>query len=578
MTQAASFKKLLIQAKRLHASGKLREAEAAFSALLQSHGQNAEAVTELAKTAAEMGEIEAALSLFQRAASLAPRVSAAHYNLGKALKSAGGIEAAIQAYRKAITLDPKAAEAHYNLANALGDMGRISDAVAAYRQAVDLKPESDLYWSNLLLALNYLDPADPEEVFKLHRQWGTMRESGRKDGGTKPSANDADSERKLVVGYLSPDFHAHSVSYFFEEICANHDRRGFKIIAYDNQIGGDEVTKRLKPRFDVWRPIRELSDERAFKLIRSDKVDILVDLAGHSQNNRLALFARKPAPVQVSWIGYPNTTGLAAVDWRLTDSFADPEGLTDRFFTERLYRLPHGFLCYRPPANAPNVAPRRADGIVFGCFNNLSKIGNDVLDVWASILARLPDAKLIVKNGVFKSPDAVADMARRLTARRIEAERFALLPPAKETSDHLATYNQIDVALDSYPYSGTTTTCEALWMGVPVVTLAGDQHLSRVSAAILRRLGLQELIGATPSEYADIAVLLAQDPERLKALKAGLRDRMKDAPLLNGALIARSVEDAYRFFWKGRQAAYPAIPATQSAIAKHEVNPGDSIP
>ncbi|CAA6603545.1 conserved hypothetical protein [Rhodospirillaceae bacterium LM-1] len=548
----SSIDKALADAQKLHAKGKLREAEAIFAALIKAYGRDAPILTELAKAAAMMGEREVAISLFRRAVAAAPLAAAAHYNLGKALKSDGSIADAIHAYKTAIQLDPLMAEAHYNLGNALCDQGQTQDGVAAFLRATAVEPENDMYWSNYLLALNYLDSCSPQECFSRHRQWGELRESGIADG--RPAfSNKKDPERRLVLGYVSADFRTHSVSYFFEPLAATHTRSHYKVVLYDNQPTDDDVAKRLKSAADLWRPIRRLADQDVERIIRSDKVDILVDLSGHSSNNRLGLFARRPAPVQLTWIGYPNTTGLKSIDWRFTDDIADPPGATDDLHTERLFRLPHGFLCFRPPEAAPEIVARTAcpqDRVVFGCLNNFSKISNSVLALWVAILKELPQAALLLKNQAFVMEASRNLFMERLTALGGDGARVELLPPVGDKTGHLETYNRIDVALDTFPYAGTATTCESLWMGTPVITLTGESHASRVGASLLERLGLHEHIAATPDQYVAKAVALAKDSERRHFLKQNLRNMMRNSNLMNAPLFTHSVEGAYRQFWR----------------------------
>jgi predicted O-linked N-acetylglucosamine transferase (SPINDLY family) len=289
------------------------------------------------------------------------------------------------------------------------------------------------------------------------------------------------------------------------------------------------------------------------ELVRSDAIDILVDLGGHTADDFLRVFARKPAPVQVTWLGYPNTTGLAAMDYRLTDALVDPAGTADEYHSEALVRLSGGFLCYLPPHHAPPVSPSPAAqflAVTFGSFNTLQKITPEVVDAWTRILIAVPGSRLLLKRAPFRN-SAVANRYRQMFQKAgIESDRVLLQDQTPSPADHLAQYSQIDVALDTFPYNGTTTTCEALWMGVPVICLAGNRHAGRVGASLLSRLGMADLIAGDFDDYVQVAVALANDPTRLAGLRTSLRSRMAASSLCDAAKFARSVEAAYRAMWQ----------------------------
>jgi predicted O-linked N-acetylglucosamine transferase (SPINDLY family) len=356
----------------------------------------------------------------------------------------------------------------------------------------------------------------------------------------------------MNIGYFSPDFKRHSVAWFVEPLLAAHDQSRFKIFCYGNVASPDATTKRIADSCEEWRDIARLGDEWVGDLVRADRIDILVDLAGHTGDGRPLLFARKLAPVQVTWLGYPNTTGIAAIDYRLTDAVADPEDATDRSYVEKLVRLESGFLCYGPPPEAPEVAAlplAGADHVTFGCFNNLAKVTSSMIALWARLLGALPGARLKLKSFGLAAESARRSIQEQFGRLGIGAERLELSGPEESFAAHLAKYAAVDIALDVFPYNGAATTCEALWMGVPVVTLAGSTHVSRVGASILGRVGLEELVAHSHEDYLQKALSLANDPLRLGALRTGMRERLRASPFLDAQGFARSLEKAYGEMW-----------------------------
>jgi predicted O-linked N-acetylglucosamine transferase (SPINDLY family) len=496
-----------------------------------------------------------ALKHAQLAIQLKPDYADAYLNLGYILNLLGSHEAAVQAMQRAIAIQPDNAIYQGALGHVLNGQGQVVEAINAFQRSLERDPKSALVRSNMLMTMCYSPDISPEVLFAEHRKFGDIFETGL---ARRPHANPRTPERRLKVGYVSPDFRTHSVSYFFEPVLAAHDRSRVEVFLYANHLHGDAVTDRLKGLADHWREIRGLSDEEAEALIRADGIDILVDLAGHSADNRLLLMARKPAPIQGSWIGYPNTTGLSAVDFRITDDIADPKGRCDALHSEKLVRLSGGFLCFRPPEDAPEVEPikpRALGQCIFGCFNNHAKVSPYVTMLWAQILRELPDSVLMIKNRSMDDPRARAEILERFAGQGIEPERIKTVGRIPGRGGHLAAYNLIDISLDTHPYSGTATTCESLWMGTPVVTLAGATHVSRVSASLLHRVGLDDLVARSPEEYVALAVSLALDHARLADLRLSLRDRLNASPLLDARTCAGSVEDAYRRMWQDYCAA-----------------------
>ena len=354
------------------------------------------------------------------------------------------------------------------------------------------------------------------------------------------------------MGYVSPDFRRHSVAYFIEPLIARHDRDAFEVYCYSNVLTPDSMTRHLMGLSDSACHIVAMSDGEAADRVRADGIDILVDLAGHTAGGRLGLFALKPAPVQVSYLGYPNTTGLAAIDWRITDIHADPPGNGDEFHSERLARLPRTFLCFQPPADAPAIQPPpsiESGRITFGSFNTLPKVTPEVVGAWAQLLHRVPGSRLLLKASGLTDAAGRGRLLGEFAQHGIDEDRLTLLGKVGDFNAHLARYHEMDIGLDPFPYNGTTTTCEAVWMGVPVVSLAGDRHAGRVGASVLANLGLEELIATSIDEYLAIAADLAADTARLGMLRETMRARVVASPLRDETGFSREVEHAYRQMW-----------------------------
>ena len=498
-----------------------------------------------------------AVPCYEKALALDPELACGHYNLGVARRGLRDLAGALAGYRRALELDPAYAEAHNGLAVALKDQGRVEESLEHLERALALKPDYIDAHSNLLFFRHYRAEPDPAAVLGAHRAWAARHVA---HVAIRPHDNLPDPDRVLRVGYVSPDLRRHSVAFFVEPLLAAHDRAAVEPVCYADVAQPDGVSARLRELCPAWRDIHGLDDDAAAGLVLEDGIDVLVDLAGHTARHRLRLFAHAPAPVQASWLGYPDTTGLAKVDYRLTDAIADPPGDADRWHSEKLIRMANGFLCYRPPADAPPVAPppsAATGAVTFGSFNTLAKLSPEMLDAWAAILARLPDARLVIKTEALDELAVRKDLLEALAGRGIAAERVALRGFEEQLADHLDRYREIDIALDSTPYTGTTTTCEALWMGVPVVTLAGVRHVSRVGASLLGRLGLDELVADSLQGYVEIAVALAGDPARLAALRERMRERMRASPLTDEAGFAASVEAAIREMWRAWCEANP---------------------
>lgn len=531
----------------LAAQGKLEQAIVYYERALILKPDYVETHNNLGNALAEQGKLDQAIDHYERALALKPDYAEGHNNLGNVLMRNGKFGQATLHYQRAITLQPRFALAHNNLGLAFTAQGKFDQAVTHYKRALDLKPDYAAAHSNLLLNLNYNSANDPETVYAAHLDFSKQWEAPLAVLPHTPTKIHA-GQRRLKVGYVSSDFRQHSVAHFIEPVLAHHDHDRFEIFCYSNYPQIDETTKRLMSHSDHWRNIFHLSDELAARQIRADQIDILIDLNGHTAHNRLLLFARKPAPLQVTWLGYPNTTGLSAMNYRLTDGFADPLGMTEHLHTERLIRLPGHFSCYQAPRDAPEVAalPALEKGYVtFGSFNKLTKITPEVMSVWAEILRALPGSRLALKNFGSSLEVMQQTIQEIFVGSGIAPEQLTLLGHAASQKMHLAQYGNIDIALDSFPYNGTTTSCEALWMGVPVVTLAGRTHAGRVGVSQLSNLNLTEFICQTRDEYIATALQWATDLAGLSALRKQLRARMTASPLTDAQRFTKNLEQTF---------------------------------
>jgi predicted O-linked N-acetylglucosamine transferase (SPINDLY family) len=433
----------------------------------------------------------------------------------------------------------------------LSDQGRIQEAEKCYEKSLLTDPSQPFVKSNLLFALQYNPDRDAETVYREHLKFAE-RFAEPLYPAVLSYLNERTERRRLKIGYVSPDFRRHSVAYFIEPVLLAHKRDCVDVFCYSDVDKKDDFTTRLQGLADHWQDITGDPDERVAERVRRDKIDILVDLAGHTGHNRMLLFSRKPAPLQISWIGYPSTTGLSSIEYKLVDSYTDPPGMTEHYYRENLYRLPGSFLCYQPERTAPDVKspPVCENGyITFGSFNNFAKVSKAILFVWIDLLKKIPASRLILKAKGFADEGTRRSLLRNFQQHGIAEERVELIAWIPSISDHLALYQKVDIALDTFPYHGTTTTCEALWMGVPVITLAGKNHASRVGVSILSNLGLQGLVAETPDDFIETAVHLAVHIVRLQELRKNLRGIMKRSLLTDADRFTENLEHAYRDMW-----------------------------
>jgi len=500
----------------------------------------------IALTATE--EFNPALEAFQRALALDPAATTWHA-LGRLFMGCGRTSEACDCFRTACALDPNFHDAAQNLAGALWESGDAAAAETHFRTLLARAPHLAGAHSNLLLVLHYLPDITPAQLLAEHRAWATQHTAAI--APRQLHSNRRDPERVLRIGYVSPDFREHSVAFFIAPILATHDATHFQTFCYAHVAAPDAMTHRLRQHAHCWHNIVDWSDDTVAARIVEDEIDILVDLTGHTAWHRLRVFARKPAPIQVTYLGYFDTTGVPTIDYRITDRWSDPADY-DQWYTERLVRLPSGFSCYEPPPTAPAVAlpPALARGsITFGSFNQLAKVTPSVIALWAELLQRVPRSRLFMKSKSLSDEGTKARVRELFAAQDIGKDRLLFGQPLRDVREHLSVYSEVDIALDPFPMNGATTTCETLWMGVPVITLAGQTHAGRVGASILTRVGLPECVATTPQEYLAVAQQLAADIPRLANTRKNLREQMAQSAVCNAAQCTHELEAAYRKMW-----------------------------
>ncbi|MBI1398120.1 MAG: tetratricopeptide repeat protein [Betaproteobacteria bacterium] len=565
---------------RLSDLGRLDEAVRAYRRAVAADPGHAGAWNNLGLVLFHGGDIDGAASSYERALEADPRLVAAWINLAAAQESRGEWELAARSLDAAIAIDPASREARnnagvnalargrpveafshlrrgldahagderllLNTARTLGAQGRIEDALDLYRVALESGAHSADLIHNYLLALNYAGHLSPEQVHDEHRRYARLAVPTPPESVPWPGTGRRPG-RPLRVGFVSADLGFHVVSFFMEGVFRELDPLAVETFVYFAGGGEDAQTGRLRERVAAWQNITHEGTEDCVRRMRADALDVAVDLSGHMAGNRLDVFAWRVAPVQVTWLGYPNTTGMPEMDYRLTDEWADPSGRTDHLHTERLWRLPGGFLAYGPRAEAPPVSPSPclANGhVTFGCFNNLAKVSQNTLMIWASVLDRVPGARLFVKARGLGEAETANGLRARFADLGGDPARLDIEGDLPGFADHLQAYGRVDIALDTTPYCGTTTTCEALWMGVPVVSLAGSAHVSRVGVSLLNQVGHPEWVAQSSDELADIVERLSRDATWLADVRNRLRAEMAASTLTNSVRFARVLTDA----------------------------------
>lgn len=531
----------------LQDQGKLDEAVASYQKALSLKPDYAEAHNNLGFALQDQFKLDEAVASYRQALSFKPDFAEAHNNLGNALKNQGKLDAAVVCYQSALSCQPNYAEAHNNLGFTLQDQGELEDAIASYRKALSCKPDFAEVHSNLLYAMQFLPMESPSQLSAEHQRFAANFEAPLKAGWGRYQ-NTREPARRLKVGYVSPDFWRHAVALFIEPVLANHDKDRIEVFCYYNRAAQDEYTERIAGYADHWLNCNSMTDRQLAERIRADGIDILVDLAGHTGHNRMLTFARKPAPIQITYLGYPGTSGLSAMDYRLTDGHADPAG-SEAYYTEKLLRLPNSLWCFRPHKNMPEITalPAQQNGYVtFGSFNNFNKIDHRCIELWARLLQALPNSRLLIVT--VPEGESRNRLTEQFAAFGIAVERLEFHGKLPGNEFHRL-LQLADLTLDPVTVNGATTTCESLWLGVPVISLVGSRFLERAGFSILSAASLREFAAETAKGYIEVASKIAGDLPRLAALRAGLRARMAASPLVDEEKFTRNLEKIYRDVW-----------------------------
>jgi predicted O-linked N-acetylglucosamine transferase (SPINDLY family) len=509
---------------------------------------SAKAHARLGDVLAATGDFTGAIASYRAAVAMQPDFADGWSTLAALLKVMSRYDEAEECCRAGLRIDARHAALKHTLATVMFEQARVEEAIATIRESLALQPNDPTAHSALLRMLSYSDQQDPAEIFREHQAWAARHARALEDAAL-PLHNDRDPARRLRVGFVSPYIHKHAVTFFLESVIEHHDRSQLEIFLYADVARPDDYSERLKTHGAHWRGTVDLDHAQLAQLVRDDGIDILVDLSGQTANNRLLAFARKPAPIQVNWLGFPSTTGLPSMDYRITDAYCDPPGMTEHLNSEKLVRLPGIYMAWRPPDGTPTVAslPALANGYVtFGTFHSAFKITPTIAALWARILQRVPDSRLRVMavSGV-----AAEQHLRKLFADcGVPAQQLDILPRLA-FDEYLASFQHVDIALDTFPYHGATTTCFSLWMGLPVVVLEGTTHASRADVSMLSNVGLPQLVAKSGDEYVEIAARLAQDLPQLAELRANLRGMMACSPNADGRACARNLERAFREMW-----------------------------
>lgn len=580
----------LVEACKYHNEGRLKEAEALYREVLRVEPTNPEALHLLGYLAGQVGRSDVAARLIhsaiQYAGALAPpqyfiNLSGVHLSFGEAIQAEaicrkgleldqtssglwnnlgnsiylqGRISEAADCFKAAYDCDKENNGALSNWANIMQETGKIREAMEAHRLAATIGNTPIASEDNYLRDIGFLADFDPEFVRGEHEAWGTAFEQTI-DGALvrKTHKNSLVGNRKLKVGFISSDFRLHSVTYFIEPLLRHIDRENFVLYCYSNVGNPDDITARLQSYPLEWRNIKLINDIQAIEMIENDGIDILIDLGGHTSDNRCRILAYRAAPMQMTYLGYPFSVGLKACQYRICDEVTDPVGLTESHYSEKLLRLPHSSWCFQPPSFQQPVSPPpvlKNGFITFGSFNTYNKINDFVLDAWAQIMKGVPDSQMVIKGHGLGDEVIREQLLERFRIRGIDASRLRLLGREHFPQDHLGLYSLLDIALDTFPYNGTTTSCEAFWQGLPIVALEGISHVSRVGVCLNKLLGLEELTARSAEQYIQIAIDLAADIERLTELRESMRPRMEKSLLCDQSAFARHFERLLRSAWQ----------------------------
>jgi predicted O-linked N-acetylglucosamine transferase (SPINDLY family) len=543
----SSTHQLKLSALAAHRAGRLADAEKLYREVLRRNPDDADALNLLGVLLHQTGSDPDPARWLRRSIQINPGNLQAHANLALIELERRNLAAAQDACEAALKLNPKFDRARLNLSGALFLQGRVTDAVQQLRAVLAADPRHVRAASILLYYMHFQPGVSRADLLREHQAWAAAH-ADPLTAQAAPHVNDLSPDRVLRVGYVSAGFREHPIGRAMLPLLARHDARAFGVFCYSDEERPDAMNARLKSYVTHWRNITGLSNESVANLVRSDRIDILVDLSLHMEGQRLLAFALKPAPVQVNFIGYAATSGLRAIDYRLTDRYLDPAGESDPFNTEKLVRLPHCFYCYVADGDEPEPAPPPCETngfITFGSLNFPPKISEPAMDLWARCLDAVPKSRLML---VTHTNDHETHFGSAFASRGIDPARLEIVRPQPRL-DYLRLYHRIDIALDPFPYNGGVTTCDALWMGIPVVTLPGETSLSRAGLSLLSNLGLQELIATSGEDYLRIVTDLAADHQRLAAYHATLRARMRLSPITDAVTFTREVEAMYRALW-----------------------------
>jgi len=569
----------------LSEQGQLKESIQIFDKAIQLKPDFAEAYNNRGNALEQLGQLDEAIQNYDKAIQLMPDFATAYSNRGVALKRLGQGAAAIKSYDKAIQLKPDYAKAYYNRGNArkdlgqldeavkdfdkaiqlksdytlaysnrgvaLKDLGRLDEAIASFNKAIQLNPDYEDPYSNLLLTLNYAPDLNLNDHIATARKFGELVTA--KAGLHFSDYQCQPTPEKLRVGLVSGDLRNHPIGYFLESVLSSIDPSKIELIAYPTAPTVDDLSERIKPSFSMWKPIFGQTDEAAANMIYADGVHILLDLSGHTAGNRLLMFGHKPSPVQVSWLGYFATTGLNEMDYLIGDPYVTPPK-DDEQFTEEVWRLPETRWCFTPPDIDVEVSAPPAVNhgyVTFGCFNNTTKVNDRVVALWAKVLDAVPNSRLLLKAKQLRDQMTRENIIQRFAAHGIDSKRITL-EESEDRQKYFAAYNKIDITLDPFPFTGGTTSVESLWMGVPLVTLAGGSLISRQGVGVLMNAGLSDWVAADEEEYVAKAVLFASDIDKLASLRAGLRSQVLVSPLFDAPRFARNIEQALWDMWNQR--------------------------
>jgi predicted O-linked N-acetylglucosamine transferase (SPINDLY family) len=577
-----TVQQVMEQAIQHHQAGRLQQAETIYRQVLGADPNYPDALHFLGVLAHQMGKNEIALELIRRAVAqnpnqpgyynnlgyvltamgrfkdaiaalkmkvlLQPDAADGHNNLGIAFCRDGDADAAIAEFKLALGLKPDYFEVYNNLGNACKDQGSLDEAIEAYRAGSRLNPNDLVVHDNLIYAMHFHAGSQATEIDKEHRRWNRLH-AAPLASSIQRHDNDRDPDRILRIGYVGADFREHCQSLFLLPLMANHDRTNFKIHVYSNVTNPDPIMELFKTYCDGWRNIVGIPDEQAARMIREDRIDILIDLTLHMAENRLLIFARKPAPVQASWLGYPSATGLQTMDYRISDPHLDPGGADESGAPERVIRLADTFWCYRPMSDEPGINALPAlsrERVTFACLNNFCKVNDGVLELWAKVMSAVRESRLMLLGNAGSYRDRTIATLERLGVEGSRIE-FAAKRPRGE---YLKLYHQVDLALDTFPYNGHTTSLDAFWMGVPVISLVGKTPVARGGLCLARNLRMDELAVDSPDDFVQVARKLAGDLPKLAEMRSGLRAKMQQSALMDGPRFARSMESVFRRMWR----------------------------